>query len=85
MTTRTTNTYLHAATADRLERMFRMAEAHADERDDITRAIEALSGRGPFHAIYLRKVLERLEAAEVTALTHEERVSLYVAGRAVGR
>lgn len=83
--TTTTHNPLYAATADRLTLMFTRAEAHQDERDDLTRAIEALSGRGPFHSLYLRKVLERLEAAEVTTLGYEERVSLYVASKAVGR
>jgi len=76
---------LRAATAERLERMFRLAVAHADERDDLTRAIEALANIKALelHTELLRPVLERLENAEVTTLTHEERVALYVASKAL--
>jgi hypothetical protein len=83
--TTTTHNPLYAATADRLTLMFARAEAHADERDDITRGIGALFYRGAKGAAYLHAVLDRLETAEVTTLTHEERVSLYVASKAVGR
>lgn len=87
MTTRTTHNPLRAATADRLERMFRRGEAYADECDDIARAIESLVGRYE-HVRQLTNVLDRLywvEGDESIELKHEERVALYVASKVVGR
>lgn len=82
---------LRAATADRLARMFRLAVAHADEQGDIALAIEAMSQTEREHsgADFLRILLARLancaNATDAVALTHEERVSLYVASKLLTR
>lgn len=78
---------LRAATADRLARMFRLAEAHADEQADIALAIEAIgqTGRAYSGLSFLHHLLARLANCanpdDAIALTHEERVSLYVSSK----
>lgn len=80
---------LRAATAERLERMFRLAEAHADEHADVAMAIEAIDqvGRATAGVSFLSNLLARLadcaNTGDAVALTHEERVALYVASKAL--
>lgn len=88
--TTTTASPLDAATSDRLSRMFRVAVAYTDERDDVTRAYYALehTGRGQTNMAYLMALMTRLSLAAddvPVSITHEERVSLYVASKVLLR
>mgnify|MGYP007037443715 CR=1 FL=1 len=86
----TTASPLDAATSDRLSRMFRVAMAYTDERDDVARAYYALeqTGRGQNGAAYLMALMTRLSLAAddvPVGIRHEERVSLYVASKVLLR
>lgn len=88
--TTTTASPLDAATSDRLSRMFRVAVAYTDKRDDVTRAYYALehTGRGQTNMAYLMALMTRLSLAAddvPVSITHEERVSLYVASKVLLR
>ena len=81
---------MQAACADRLERMFRRGEAFQDERTDIATALDALSARqtGRNSGVYLQQLMGTLIEADIEnpmRLSHEQRVSLYVAAKILRR
>ena len=81
---------MQAAYADRLNRMFNRSEAFQDERLDVAMALDAISARqtGPASGFYLQQLLESLAEADTETpvhLSHEQRVSLYVAGKTLMR
>ena len=70
--------------------MFRIAVIHSDEVADIGRAATALdkTGRAGNGSLYLRNLLDRMSQMsndDTLRLTHEERVSLYVASKVLIR
>lgn len=73
-----------AATADRLERMFRGTVAYNDEQGDVAAAIDALEGNRREGGFYLRQLITQMFAVgndTPIPLTHKQRVSLYVAAK----
>jgi len=81
---------MQAACADRLERMFRRGEAFQDESTDIATALHALSARQTSRnsGIYLQQLIGTLTDADTSGplrLSHEQRVSLYVAAKILRR
>ncbi len=81
---------MQAACADRLERMFRRGEAFHDEHNDVATALDALSARqtGRNSGVYLQQLMGSLTEAPIEnpmRLSHEQRVSLYVAAKILRR
>ena len=93
MTSRTSTLDHHrAAVADRLHLMFKRGEAHADDQRDIAFAIDTVAftkAQLPAHTIYLYELFTKLmncaRRDEAIALSHEERVAVYVAAKALSR
>ena len=89
MTTQTIDPLHRAATADRLERLFRLAVAYSDDQGDIALAIDVLTERDTSGgAFFLRELIRQMFRAgtdDAIPLTHEMRVSLYVAAKAMTR
>ena len=81
-----------AAVADRLHLMFKRGVAYADDQRDIAFAIDTVAftkAQLPAHTIYLYKLFTRVmncpRRDEAIALSHEERIAVYVAAKAVAR
>ena len=81
---------MQAACADRLERMYIRGEAFQDESTDVATALDALSARqtGRNSGVYLQQLMGSLNVAPIEnpmRLSHEQRVSLYVAAKILRR
>ena len=80
-----------AAVADRLHLMFKRGQAYADDQRDIAFAIDTVefTSVNPANTIYLYELFTRMmncaRRDEAIALSHEERVAVYIAAKAVSR
>ena len=92
MTSRTPTLDHHrAAVADRLHLMFKRGVAYADDQRDIAFAIDTVVDAKvvPAYTIYLYELFTRVmncaRRDEALPLSHEERVAVYIAAKAVSR
>ena len=92
MSTRTpTIDHYRAAVADRLHLMFKRGQSYADDQRDIAFAIDTVADAKvvPAYTIYLYALFTRVmncaRRDEAIALSHEERVAVYIAAKAVVR